>query len=72
MRTPTTRGPIWDNFRGLFRWVNEGNPKQEIARYNGGMFAADELLDQLTVPDDGCQALGQAGLVPLRAPTGRG
>lgn len=44
----------WENFRGLFRSINEGNPALKIPRYNGGLFAADDLLDALRVPDEVC------------------
>src|SRR5439155_4528385 len=46
---------IWDNFRGLFRWIDEGNPPR-IVRYNGGLFAHDRQLDSLVVPDVACKA----------------
>ncbi len=46
--------PIWDNFRGLFRSVDKGNSGLKIPAYNGGLFAHDEGLDALLVPDDVC------------------
>ena len=66
---PYNPRPIWDNFLGLFRWVNEGNAKQQINRYNGGLFAPDELLDKLTVPDDVCKALDKLASYYYGAPT---
>ena len=51
---PYNPRPIWDNFRGLFRAVDEGNKALEISRYNGGLFAPDELLERLRVPDAVC------------------
>ena len=35
----------WDQIRGLFRSIDEGNPPHNINRYNGGLFAYDALLD---------------------------
>ena len=51
-RDPYTPRLLWDNFRGVFRAVNEGREDLKIHRYNGGLFADDPVLDGLTVPDD--------------------
>ena len=51
---PYNPKPIWDNFRGLFRSVDKGNSGLKIPAYNGGLFAHDEGLDALHVPDDVC------------------
>lgn len=51
---PYNPKPIWDNFRGLFRSVDVGNPSLKIPAYNGGLFAHDPGLDGLQVPDDVC------------------
>ena len=51
---PYNPRPIWENFRGLFRSVDQGNPALKIPAYNGGLFAHDPGLDSLTVPDDIC------------------
>jgi methylase of polypeptide subunit release factors len=66
---PYNPRPIWDNFRGLFRAVNEGSPHLEIARYNGGLFAPDDFLDNLTVPDDLCKALDKLASYDYGSPT---
>ena len=51
-KDPYHRRPIWDNFRGLFKSIDTGNPDLEIDEYNGGLFAHDELLDdRLKVAD---------------------
>ncbi len=46
--------PAWENFKVLFRWVDEGNPGENIPRYNGGLFKIDLDLESLVVPDDVC------------------
>lgn len=51
---PYNPRPIWENFRGLFRSVDKGNVGLKIPAYNGGLFAHDDALDSLTVPDDVC------------------
>ncbi|NQT22127.1 MAG: N-6 DNA methylase, partial [Candidatus Omnitrophica bacterium] len=43
----------WDQIRGLFRSVNEGNPARSINRYDGGLFAFDDLLDGQLVLENG-------------------
>ncbi len=44
---------IWDEFRGLFRAVDEGNTRVRppINAYNGGLFEPDEVLDNLVIQD---------------------
>jgi hypothetical protein len=52
---PYNPRPIWDNFKGLFRAVDSGNPALSVHAYNGGLFAPDDLLDsRLVVPDSVC------------------
>src|SRR5258708_368637 len=46
---PYNPRPIWDNFRYLFRAVDEGNKALEISKYNGGLFAPDGLIERLHV-----------------------
>ncbi len=43
--------PLWNNFLGLFRAVDVGNPKLGIPAYNGGLFANDPVADAIVVPD---------------------
>ena len=51
-RDPYNPRPLWDNFRGMFRSVNIGNPDLNIHKYNGGLFADDPVLDGLKIPDE--------------------
>jgi hypothetical protein len=53
-RDPYNPKPVWQNFRGLFRAIDEGNAGLNIPAYNGGLFAADPALDALQVPDEVC------------------
>jgi SAM-dependent methyltransferase len=53
-RDPYNPKPVWLNFRGLFRAIDEGNAGLNIPAYNGGLFAADPALDALQVPDNVC------------------
>ena len=45
---------IWDEFRGLFAAIDKGNNNVNppINAYNGGLFAPDEILDNLFIKDD--------------------
>ncbi len=52
---PFNPRPIWENFKGLFRSVDEGNKALEISGYNGGLFKKDDLLECLKVPDVVCK-----------------
>ncbi len=60
-RDPYNPRPIWENFRGLFRHIDEGDEALGIPAYNGGLFAADWELDHLVVPDDVCRFFKQLG-----------
>ena len=53
-RDPYRPRPVWENFKGLFQSIDEGNAGLDIPRYNGGLFAHDELLERLEVPDEVC------------------
>jgi len=43
--------PLWHNFQGLFRAVDEGSGPLNIWGYNGGLFATDPVTDRLIIPD---------------------
>jgi hypothetical protein len=43
--------PLWHNFQGLFRAVDEGSGPLNIWGYNGGLFAPDPDADVLVIPD---------------------
>ncbi len=53
-RDPYNPRPIWENFLGLFRSIDKGNPQLGIPAYNGGLFALDPVLDSLPISDDSC------------------
>jgi hypothetical protein len=53
-RNPYNPKPVWLNFRGLFRAIEEGNAGLNIPAYNGGLFALDESPDGLEGPDEVC------------------
>lgn len=46
--------PVWENFKGLFRAINEGNNDLKIPKYNGGLFAEDKILDGIIISDKIC------------------
>jgi hypothetical protein len=56
---PYNPRPIWENFKGLFRSIDEGNPRLDIPQYNGGLFERNELLERLQVPDEVCKAFAK-------------
>ncbi len=53
--------PIWRNFLGLFRSVDEGNANLYIWPYNGGLFARDAAVDDIQLPDDLAKSLAALG-----------
>jgi type I restriction-modification system DNA methylase subunit len=51
---------IWDNYKAVFRSVDEGNEILGTSGYNGGLFKPDSLLDEvLQVSDVICSQLFQ-------------
>jgi hypothetical protein len=60
-RDPYNPHPLWLNFRGLFRAIDEGNAGLNIPAYNGGLFAPDPALDALQVPDEVCAHFKELG-----------
>ena len=71
-RDPYNPKPIWENFRGLFRAIDEGNAGLNIPAYNGGLFAQDPVLDTLNVSDGVCvhfKELGEFDYRPAREVT---
>ena len=47
-----SRNKLWDQLRGLFASIDQGNPPMKINRYNGGLFKEDKELESLIIPDD--------------------
>ncbi|WP_127657603.1 Eco57I restriction-modification methylase domain-containing protein [Alexandriicola marinus] len=60
-RDPYTPRPVWDNFKGLFRAIDEGNSELKIPRYNGGLFREDAVINGLNLPDDICEGFKTLG-----------
>ena len=54
---PYNPRPVYENFKGLFRAIDQGSEQLNIPAYNGGLFAVDELLDQLVVADTLCHSI---------------
>ena len=53
--------PIWQNFLGLFRSVDKGNPDLHIWPYNGGLFERDPVVDEIQLPDALTKSLSALG-----------
>jgi type I restriction-modification system DNA methylase subunit len=60
-RDPYNPRPIWENFLGLFRAIDKGNPELNVPAYNGGLFAPDPALDALPVSDESCKLFSALG-----------
>jgi len=58
---PYNSRPIWENFKGLFRAIDQGNVALDIPAYNGGLFASDPALENLLVSDELCEAFKNIG-----------
>ncbi len=43
--------PIWQHVKGLFKAMNVGNTKARIEAFNGGLFAHDEILENLLIDE---------------------
>ncbi|MFW5990222.1 MAG: Eco57I restriction-modification methylase domain-containing protein, partial [Campylobacterales bacterium] len=47
-----TNYKLYDIYKFYFHAINEGNEKLDIPKYNGGLFASDEVLDSLLIDDE--------------------
>ncbi len=56
---PYNPRPIYKNFKGLFRAIDQGNATLSIPAYNGGLFATDDELDRLNVSDEVCHGVNE-------------
>ena len=52
---PYNPKPVWQNFLGLFRAIDEGSATLGIPRYNGGLFKRDGEIIDLSIPDHICE-----------------
>jgi type I restriction-modification system DNA methylase subunit len=58
--------PIWSNFQTIFRWIDQGNAKEQFPAYNGGLFQRSDLLDLLEVSDGMCEELAKLARYDFR------
>ena len=58
---PYNPKPVWDNFKGLFRGIDQGNENLSIPRYNGGLFEQDTRIDSIQLPDGICAGFKKLG-----------
>ncbi|MEQ1538210.1 MAG: N-6 DNA methylase [Sphingorhabdus sp.] len=49
-----TPAPVWGNFLGLFTAIDLGSPPLKVPRYNGGLFAPNDIINALSMPDEIC------------------
>ena len=57
---PYIEQPIWENYKAIFSWVQNGNAKYHIPinAYSSSLFASDRILDQaLFVGDELCRQI---------------
>ena len=50
--TPSAGFTLWDVIKKLFTDIDKGNVANEIPAYNGGLFAPDNELENLTISDE--------------------
>lgn len=60
-RNPFQYVPIWQNFVGLFRSIDQGHQEQNIHGYNGGLFRNDPDIDALDIGDEMVDRLAKLG-----------
>jgi hypothetical protein len=61
VKNPFSPQPAWENFKGLFSAINAGNPDLKIPGYNGGLFAENETIVALALPDELCASFAALG-----------
>jgi hypothetical protein len=53
--------PVWQNFLGLFKAIDQGSEALSIPRYNGGLFRQDKQIEALVLPDTVCAGFKRLG-----------
>lgn len=53
--------PKYEHYKTLFKAIDKGLPERGIPPYNGGLFAPDSLLDNLSVPNAACDMFMEFG-----------
>lgn len=48
---PTLSRGLWEDLKIIFEAIDQGNKKNDINRYNGGLFKSDPDLDDLIISD---------------------
>lgn len=46
-----TNTRLWEEIKGLFTAIDKGYPQENINRFNGGLFKADDVIDNLVIRD---------------------
>lgn len=69
---PYNPQPVWENFQGLFRAIDQGRADLKIPAYNGGLFARDPIVQALDVPDEVCEFFRRLGDYDYRSAAGVG
>ena len=47
--------PVWQTFQSLFTAIDVGSPPLNVPRYNGGLFAPNDIINTLAIPDYVCE-----------------
>ena len=47
--------PVWQTFQSLFTAIDVGSPPLNVPRYNGGLFAPNDIINTLAIPDHICE-----------------
>ncbi|MFH1115167.1 MAG: Eco57I restriction-modification methylase domain-containing protein [Pseudomonadota bacterium] len=59
-RDPYSPTSVWDRFKAVFRWVDQGHDDPPIPGYDGGLFKYDPVLDgKIVLTDRICESLVQ-------------
>jgi hypothetical protein len=58
--------PIWQNFKALFGWLDQGNIEQGLPGYDGGLFAVDPPVDGLELDDQWTHFFHRVGKYDFR------
>ncbi|GHA13177.1 type II endonuclease-methyltransferasefusion protein [Devosia pacifica] len=60
-KNPYSPQPAWENFKGLFNSIDQGNERLGIPGYNGGLFAKDEDINALAISEKMCARFAAMG-----------
>ena len=66
MRRKNSKLSSWEFLETLFNYIDKGNTKNDINRYNGGLFKEDTVLNNIVIPDKDFEVIEKFLIIILK------